>query len=68
MQGQTNEENIYRLERQFRNNDSIRTIRRQVEKYEDLLKEQAEKLERVKQSSEEAELIKKAVELMKNEK
>ncbi|MDR1897009.1 MAG: hypothetical protein LBR10_09500 [Prevotellaceae bacterium] len=38
MQGQTNEENLYRLERQFKYNDSIKIIRKQVEKYEELVK------------------------------
>jgi len=57
-----------RRERQFRNNDSIKIIRKQVEKYKELVKVQVEKLERAKQNSEEAEIIKKAVELMKNEK
>jgi hypothetical protein len=33
MQGQTNEENIYRLERQFQYSDTIKIIRGQVGKY-----------------------------------
>ncbi|MDR2652889.1 MAG: hypothetical protein LBC68_11375 [Prevotellaceae bacterium] len=39
MQGQTNEENLYRLEQQFKYNDSIKIVRKQVEKYEELVKE-----------------------------
>ena len=39
MQGQANEENLYRLERQFQYGDSIKIIRKQVEKYEELVKE-----------------------------
>ena len=37
MQGQTSEENLYRLERQFRYGDSIKIIRNQVEKYEEMV-------------------------------
>jgi methyl-accepting chemotaxis protein len=65
MKGQTNEENLYRLERQFKYNDSIKIIRKQVEKYEELVKEQIEKLERVKRNSEEAEKLKNEVESLK---
>ena len=46
MQGQTNEENLYRLELQFQNNDSIKIVRKQVERYEELVREQAERMER----------------------
>jgi len=46
IQGQTNEENLYRLERQFQYNDSIKIIRKQVEKYERLVKEQVERIEK----------------------
>ena len=65
MQGQTNEENIYRLERQFQYGDSIKIIRKQVEKYEELVKEQAERMERVRQNGEEADRLKKEVEALK---
>jgi len=66
MQGQTNEENIYRLERQFRYGDSIKIIRKQVEKYEELVREQAEKLERAKQNNEAAEWLQKEAETVKS--
>jgi len=52
MRGQTNEEGIYRLERQFKYDDSIKIICKQVEKYEELVKEQAEKIERARQGRE----------------
>jgi uncharacterized protein HemX len=65
MQGQTNEENLYRLERQFRYDDSIKTIRKQVEKYEELVKEQAERMERAKRNSEEMERLRKEAETVK---
>ena len=55
MQGQTDEGKLYRLERQFQYNDSIKIIRKQVKKYEDLIKEQAEKMERAKKNNEDAE-------------
>jgi hypothetical protein len=65
MQGQTNEKNIYRLERQFRHSDSIKIIRKQVDRYEELLKEQAERMERAKRNSEEAEKFQKDAESLK---
>jgi len=68
MRRQANEENVYRLERQFEYGDSIRIIRKQLEKYEALVKEQAEKLEKVMQNSKEAEKILQAVELLKTNK
>ena len=68
MQGQTNEENLYRLERQFRNDDSIKIIRKQVEKYEELVKEQAERMERVRRNSEEANRLQREVEMIKERK
>jgi hypothetical protein len=66
MQGQTNEDNIYRLERQFRYGDSIKIIRKQVEKYEELVKEQAERMERARVNGDKAEKLQKAVESLKN--
>jgi len=65
MQGQTNEENFYRLERQFQYSDSIKIIRKQVEKYEELFKKQAERIERAKRNSEEAERLQKETESFK---
>ena len=60
-----NEENLYRLERQFRNGDSIKIIRKQVEKYEELVEEQAERMERVRRNSEEMERLRKEAESLK---
>ncbi|MDR2621921.1 MAG: hypothetical protein LBC48_04985, partial [Dysgonamonadaceae bacterium] len=59
MQGQTDEESLYRLEQQFNYNDSIKIIRKQVEKYEELVNEQAERLQRAKQNREKAERLHK---------
>ncbi len=59
---------IERLETNFtyrRNTDSIRTIRRRVEEYERLVKETAEKSERARLNSTEAERLKKAAEAVK---
>ena len=68
MQGQTDEENIYRLERQFRYGDSIKIIRKQVEKYEELIQEQAERMERARRNSEEAERLLREVEMIRERK
>ncbi|KAA6334501.1 hypothetical protein EZS27_017190 [termite gut metagenome] len=68
MQGQTNEENLYRLERQFKYNDSIKIVRKQVEKYEELVKEQAEKIERAKQENEAIKRLQEEVKTIKTQK
>lgn len=68
MQGQTNEESLYRIEQQFKYGDSIKTVRKQVEKYEALLKEQVERIERAKRDSEEAERLRKDAESLKESK
>jgi len=68
MHGQTNEEGLYRLEQQFKYSDSIKIIRKQVEKYEELVKEKAERLERVKRNNEEAERFNKDAESLKKSK
>jgi uncharacterized protein HemX len=65
MQGMANEESLYRMEQQFKNGDSIKIIRRQVEKYEDLVKEQAERIERIIQNRKEAEQINREVETLR---
>jgi hypothetical protein len=65
MQGQTNEEILYRLERQFRYSDSIKIIRKHVERYEELVKEQAEKMERARLNSEEVERLRREAETVK---
>ena len=65
MQGQTDEKNLYRLEQQFRYGDSIKIIRKQVEKYEELVKEQALRIESAKRENNEAERLQKEVELLR---
>jgi hypothetical protein len=65
MQGQTNEDGIYRLERQFWYGDSIKIIRKQVEAYEVLVKEQAEREERVRRNADEAEKLQKQKEFIR---
>ena len=42
------------IQRQFRYADSVKIVRKQVEKYEELVREQAERLERARRNSEEA--------------
>ncbi len=66
MQGEANEESIYRLEQQFQYGDSIKIVRKQVEKYEELVKKQAERMERAKRDSEEVEKLKEDAESLKN--
>jgi hypothetical protein len=68
MQGQSNEENIYRLEHQFKYGDSIKIIRKQVDRYEELVKEQVERIERAKWNSKEAEKLHKQKESIRNAK
>jgi hypothetical protein len=65
MQGQTTEENIYRLERLFEYGDSVKIVYKQVEKYEKLVQEQAEKIERVKMNRTEAEKSQAEIEKLK---
>jgi hypothetical protein len=65
MHRQSNEENIYRLEHQFKYSDSIKIIRSLVERYEELIKEYVEKIESVRQNSKEAEQIKIKTESLK---
>ena len=62
MQGQTNEENLFRLQEQFQHRDSVKIIRKQVEKYEELVKLQAERLERARLKEQEAERLRKEAE------
>ncbi|KAA6325893.1 hypothetical protein EZS27_024944 [termite gut metagenome] len=68
MQGQATENNIYRLERQFEYRDSITVVRKQVEKYEQLVKEQAERIERGKQNEKETDRLTKEIESLKKSK
>jgi hypothetical protein len=66
--GQMDEENLYRLERQFKYNDSIRIVRKQVEKYEELLKEQTEKMNRAKRENDKAIQINRKIDSLENNK
>ena len=68
MQGQTNEESLYRLERQFQYGDNIKIIRKQVEEYEELVREQAERMERARANSEDLEKLQKDLNMLKNRK
>ncbi|KAA6305795.1 hypothetical protein EZS27_042552 [termite gut metagenome] len=64
MQGQTGEENLYRLEQQFKYSDSIKIIRKQVERYEQLVMEQAERIIQAKREAEEAEKLQQEAEIL----
>jgi prefoldin subunit 5 len=68
MQGHTNEDNLYWLEQQFKYNDSIKIIRKQVEKYEELIKEQAERMAKLKYNSEEVKKLREEVDILKQSK
>jgi hypothetical protein len=68
MQGKINDDNLYRLEQQFKYGDSIQIIRKQVEKYEELVKEQTEKIERARRNNEEVSKIQKEAESLKRSK
>lgn len=71
MQGETNRECLLRLEAVFtydRNRDSISVLRRQVETYERLVGEQAEKTEQARLNATEAERVQREVEIVKNRK
>lgn len=68
MQGKANQETLLKLETYFtynQNKDSISTIRKRVETYERLVKEQAEKIERARLNAKEAEQLQKEVESVK---
>lgn len=66
MQGQTNEESLYRLERQFQYGDSIKIICKQVEKYEELVREQTERMKRAKKNGQEVKKLEEKVKTLKN--
>ena len=68
MQGQINEEGLYRLERQFQYDDSIKIIGKQVEKYEELVKEQAERTVRMKKDYKDTEQLQNQVKSLKSNK
>jgi hypothetical protein len=65
MQGQTNDENLYRLEQQFKYDDSIKIIRKHVERYEELVQKHAERLEKTKRDGESADRLQREIESMK---
>ncbi|GHT14252.1 hypothetical protein FACS189426_20320 [Bacteroidia bacterium] len=50
---------------QFKYKDSIKIIRKQVEKYEELLREHIEKIEMAKQNTQDAEILRDKVESLK---
>jgi hypothetical protein len=68
MIGKTNEENLSHVERVFYYSDSIKIIRKQVDRYERLVKEQAEKIERAKQENEAVKRLQEEVKTIKTQK
>ncbi len=68
MQGEAKQEVLFKLETVFtygRNEDSIAIIRKRVETYERLVKEQSEKIERARLNAREAEMLDREVESVK---
>jgi hypothetical protein len=59
-------ENLYRLEHLFQYSDSMKIIRKQVNRYEKLVREQAERMERARRNSEEAEQLQKDLDILKD--
>jgi len=68
MIGQTNDDSFTRLEHQFQYGDSVKIIRKQVEKYEELVKEQAERMERMRNDYKDTEQLQKEAKALKNNK
>ncbi|KAA6320997.1 hypothetical protein EZS27_029298 [termite gut metagenome] len=68
MQGQITENDIYGLDAKFEYQDSIDIICKQVEKYERLVKERTERVERAKQNVDEAERLLREVESLREKK
>ena len=62
MQGQTNEENLFRLQQQFQHSDSVRVIRNRVVEFERLVREQAERMERARINDAEIERLQRETE------
>jgi hypothetical protein len=65
MKGAAGGNDITELERQFQYGDSIRLLRKQVEKHEQLVREQAERLERARRESEAVAKLQQAAEEVK---
>jgi hypothetical protein len=65
MYGRIDEENLYRLEQQFKYGDSIKIIRKQVDRYEELLREQTEKMKRARQNAENTQMSQREVDKLK---
>ena len=61
MQGQTNEESLFRLQEQFQHRDSIRIIRNRIVEFERLVREQAERMERARINEAERERLQREV-------
>jgi uncharacterized membrane protein YhiD involved in acid resistance len=66
MQGQTNEENLFRLQQQFQHRDSIRIIRNRVERFENLVREQVERMERARINETEGERLQREVDNLRS--
>jgi hypothetical protein len=68
MKGEVDGAGITRIERQFQHGDSIRIVRKQVEEYEKLVREQAEKAVHARRVMQENERLKDRIEQAKRKK
>ena len=65
MQGQANEESLFRLQEQFQHRDSVRIIRNRVVEFERLVRKQAERMERARMNEQESERLREEVERLR---
>jgi hypothetical protein len=65
MPGQTNEENLFRLQQQFQYSDSVRIIRNRIESFESLVREQAERMKRARLNEQENERLREETERLR---
>jgi uncharacterized protein YdcH (DUF465 family) len=68
MKGEVDGAGITRIERQFQYGDSVQMVRKQVEEYEKLVREQAEKAARARRIAQENERLKNEIEQAKRNK
>lgn len=67
MVGKVDEKSLYYLEQQFRYANSSKVVRKQVEEYEESVKEQAVKLEKAKRNSKDVDRMRKKEFIEKSE-
>ena len=68
MQGQANEESLFRLQEQFQHRDSVRIIRNRVVEFERLVRKQAERMERARMNEQESERLREEMKRLRGTK